>query len=192
MLNIEDKIRSNLFSWRGQFSPQLIQYLLDAYCLPGSVVMDPFAGSGTVLYEAAAMSLAAYEFEINPAAWCFSKVYECANTTLEEKKVIISELRHRINDELKMILFADDHLSADLIETKVIHIADSINDQAKILCNALIVLLDIYNNSITNKLVHGKFNALAELILRLPFSDRPIKADLQDARALPLKAPDYP
>lgn len=187
MLNIEDKIRSNLFAWRGQFSPQLIQYLLDAYCLPGSVVLDPFAGSGTVLYEAAAMSLAAYGFEINPAAWCFSKVYEFANMTLEERKRIISELRHRINDEFQMILFADDHLSADLVETKVIHIADSINDQAKILCNALIVFLDIYNNSITNGLVHGKFNALAELILRLPFSDKPIKADLQDARALPLK-----
>ncbi len=187
MLNIEEKIRSNLFAWRGQFSPQLIQYLLDAYCLPGSVVLDPFAGSGTVLYEAAAMSLAAYGFEINPAAWCFSKVYEFANTTLEERKLIISELRHRINDEFQMILFADDHLSADLVEIKVTRIADSINDQAKILCNALIVLLDIYNNPITNGLVHGKFNALAELILCLPFSDQPIKADLQDARALPLK-----
>jgi hypothetical protein len=42
LLNIEDKNRSNLFAWRGQFSPQLIQYLLDAYCLPGSVVLDPF------------------------------------------------------------------------------------------------------------------------------------------------------
>ncbi len=76
LLNIEDKNRSNLFAWRGQFSPQLIEHLLDAYCQPGSVVLDPFAGSGTVLYEAAAMSLPAYGFEINPAAWCFSKLYE--------------------------------------------------------------------------------------------------------------------
>ncbi len=187
LLNIEDKIRSNLFAWRGQFSPQLIQCLLDAYCLPGSVVLDPFAGSGTVLHEAAAMSLAAYGFEINPAAWCFSKVYEFANTTPEERKKILSELRHRIDDEFQMILFADDHLSADAVETKVIRIADSIDDQAKILCNALIVLLDVYNNSITNGLVQGKFNALAELVTRLPVADQPIKADLQDARALPLR-----
>lgn len=187
LLNIEDKIRSNLFAWRGQFSPQLIQCLLDAYCLPGSVVLDPFAGSGTVLHEAAAMSLAAYGFEINPAAWCFSKVYEFANTTPQKRKRILSELRHRIDDEFEMILFADDHLSVDAVETKVIRIADSIDDQAKILCNALIVLLDVYNNSITNGLVQGKFNALAELVTRLPISDQPIKADLQDARALPLK-----
>jgi len=127
------------------------------------------------------------EFEINPAAWCFSKVYEFANTTPEKRKKILSELRHRIDDEFEMVLFADDHLSVDAVETKVIRIADSIDDQAKILCNALIVLLDVYNNSITNGLVQGKFNALAELVTRLPVSDQPIKADLQDARALPLK-----
>lgn len=187
LLNIEDKIRSNLFAWRGQFSPQLIQCLLDAYCLPGSVVLDPFAGSGTVLHEAAAMSVAAYGFEINPAAWCFSKVYEFVNTTPEKRKRILSELRHRIDDEFEMVLFADDHLSVDAVETRVIRIADSIDDQAKILCNALIVLLDVYNNPMTNGLVQGKFNALAELVTRLPVSDQPIKADLQDARALPLK-----
>jgi len=49
LLNIEEKNRSNLFAWRGQFSPQLVECLLDAYCLPGSVVLDPFAGSGTTL-----------------------------------------------------------------------------------------------------------------------------------------------
>ncbi len=86
LLNIEDKNRSNLFAWRGQFSPQLIEYLLDEYCLPGSVVLDPFAGSGTVLLEAALMSLPAYGFEINPAAWCFSKLYEFTNTDKEQRK----------------------------------------------------------------------------------------------------------
>src|SRR3989339_1709508 len=79
LLDIEDKKRSNLFAWRGQFSPQLIECLLDAYCLPESVILDPFAGSGTVLFEAAAMSLSAYGFEVNPAAWSFSKLYEFAN-----------------------------------------------------------------------------------------------------------------
>ena len=97
LLNIEEKNRSNLFGWRGQFSPQLVEYLLDAYCLPGSIVLDPFAGSGTVLYEAASMSLPAYGFEINPAAWCFSKLYEFTNTTREERRHVLNELRQRLN-----------------------------------------------------------------------------------------------
>lgn len=51
VLDIEDKHRSNLFTWRGQFSPQLIESLLDAYCPENATVFDSFAGSGTVLYE---------------------------------------------------------------------------------------------------------------------------------------------
>lgn len=186
LLNIEDKNRSNLFAWRGQFSPQLIQYLIDAYCLPGSVLLDPFAGSGTVLHEAAAMSLEAYGFEINPAAWCFSKIYEFANTHMDERKRILNEIRCRIYTEFRIVIFSDDPLPADLVETKIISIGNSISDEAKILCNALVVLLDVYNNPITNSFVQGKFAALAELVKQLPFSDRPVKADLQDARALPL------
>ena len=74
ILNIEEKNRSNLFTWRGQFSPQLIECLLRSYCPMGSVVLDPFAGSGTVLFEAASMGLPAYGFEINPSAWSFCKL----------------------------------------------------------------------------------------------------------------------
>ncbi len=42
LLNIADKKRSNLFTWRGQFSPQLIEAILKAYCLPNSIILDPF------------------------------------------------------------------------------------------------------------------------------------------------------
>jgi SAM-dependent methyltransferase len=188
LLNIEDKNRSNLFAWRGQFSPQLIEYLLDAYCHPDSVVLDPFAGSGTVLYEAAARSLPAYGFEINPAAWCFSKLYELTNTDREERRQTINELRESLSKEFPFILFADDQLDDNVVETKIASIGNLISDRAKILCNALVVLLDVYNNPITNSLVHGKFHTLAELVSRLPYTNRPIKADLQDARVLPLEA----
>ena len=188
LLNIEEKNRSNLFGWRGQFSPQLVEVLLEAYCLPESVVLDPFVGSGTVLYEAASMSLPAYGFEINPAAWCFSKLYEFTNIAIEERRYTLKELRQRLTGEFPIILFADNSLETDAFEAKITGIGNSISDQAKILCNALVVLLDAYNNPLTNDLIQGKFHALAELVLQLPFSNEPIKADLQDARALPLQA----
>ncbi len=186
LLNIEEKNRSNLFAWRGQFSPQLIECLLDAYCLPDSTVIDPFAGSGTVLYEAAAMSLSAFGFEINPSAWSFSKVYEFANMEPATREAVIAELRCKIEHEFPIVLFSDDGIPVDAVEERVIRIGQSINDGAKVLCNALVVLLDIFNNQITNGFVQSKFTALAEMVRRLPYSARPIKADLQDARALPL------
>ena len=186
LLNIEDKSRSNLFAWRGQFSPQLIECLLDAYCLPESVVLDPFAGSGTVLFESATKSLRAFGFEVNPAAWCFSKLYEFANIPPETRERHIVELRRRIEAEFPIILFSDQTLSHEDVQERIIRIGKSIGDKAKILCNALIVLLDIYNNRLSNDMVQGKLIALAQLVRRLPYSTAEIKADLQDARSLPL------
>jgi len=56
-LNILTKTRSNPLAWRGQFSPQLIEAILNTYCLPNSIILDPFAGSGTVLLEDALVIL---------------------------------------------------------------------------------------------------------------------------------------
>ena len=186
LLNIVEKNRSNLFAWRGQFSPQLIEYLLDAYCLPGSTVLDPFAGSGTVLYEAAAKRLEAYGYEINPAAWCFCKLYEFTNMKEEERRKVLSELREPIFRDFPIALFAENDLEPEAIEARIINLGNAIGDQAKILCNALVVLLDVYNNLIENGFVQRQFSLLAQLVTSLPFSNRPIKADLQDARALPI------
>lgn len=187
LLNIEDKNRSNLFAWRGQFSPQLIECLLNAYCRPGSVVLDPFTGSGTVLLEAARMSLPAFGFEINPSAWSFSKLYEFANVPPASREEPIAELRTRIKEEFPIIIFSEEKLPLAEVEGRIIRIGQSIGDKAKILCNALVVLLDIFNNPISNDLINSKFTALCDLVRRLPYSTSPIKAELQDARGLPLQ-----
>ena len=52
-LDIVEKERTSALPWRGQFSPQLIEYLLSKHCKKGDYVLDPFCGSGTVLLEAA-------------------------------------------------------------------------------------------------------------------------------------------
>jgi hypothetical protein len=73
------------------------------------------------------------------------------------------------------------------VEAKVLDISRLLSDRAKILFNALVILLDLANNSITNAFVQGKFQSLARLVDALPFSEKPIKADLQDARSMPLQ-----
>ena len=73
LLDIEDKRRTNLFTWRGQFSPQLVENLLLAYCPRDATVLDPFCGSGTVLYECGYLGLQAVGCELNPAAWILSR-----------------------------------------------------------------------------------------------------------------------
>ena len=61
-LDVINKTRSNLFDWRGQFTPELIEYLLSVFAKSGDVVADPFSGSGTVLYEAIKMGCSTYGF----------------------------------------------------------------------------------------------------------------------------------
>lgn len=133
------------------------------------------------------MSLPAFAFEINPSAWAFSKLYEFASVHLAQRDQFISELRDQIDTEFPIVIFSEDKLPFEDFKEKIIHIGHSLSDQAKILCNALVVLLDIDTNPISSNFVQGKLGALAHLVRRLPYSENQIVADLQDARNLPLR-----
>jgi hypothetical protein len=74
-LNIDNKDRSNLFPWNGQFSPQLVEVLLRTYAQGGCRAFDPFVGSGTVLHEAGRLGHPAFGSEVNPAAYMMTAVY---------------------------------------------------------------------------------------------------------------------
>ena len=47
--------------------------------------------------------------------------------------------------------------------------------------------MDAYNNRLTGGLIQGKFLNLTNLVQRLPYSESVVKADLRDARDLPLQ-----
>lgn len=83
ILNIEDKNRSNLFTWRGQFSPQFVENIMLAYTPKNAIVFDPFIGSGTVLYTSGCLGLKALGCELNPAAWILSRTYQLINLKLD-------------------------------------------------------------------------------------------------------------
>ena len=182
-LDIVDKTRSNLFAWRGQFSPQLIEVILSSYCPSNSVVLDPFAGSGTVLLEAGFFALEAYGFEINPAAWILSKTYEFINDS--QRKESLKKIRTLIDKEFPFRIFEDSHQLLDLPQ-KLNRIRNDLDNSEKKIFDALIILLDVANNKITNEFIQSKFVALANLIDKLPFSEKQIKVGLADARSIPL------
>ena len=102
-LDVINKTRSNLFDWRGQFTPELIEYLLSVFAKSGDVVADPFSGSGTVLYEAIKMGCSTYGFEINPSAYYMSKFYEYCKYSIEERNSLIEELRKILGREIRDI-----------------------------------------------------------------------------------------
>ncbi|MGL5064906.1 MAG: DNA methyltransferase [Microcoleus sp.] len=183
-LDIVDKIRSNLFAWRGQFSPQLIEVILNSYCLSNSVILDPFAGSGTVLLEAGMFAFEAYGFEINPAAWIISRTYEFINN--DRRKDTVKILRKLIDREFPFIIFESSSPVHDLAN-KLRRIRNELNEESTKLFDVLIIILDLENNIITNECIQSKFADLVNVIEKLPYSEKQIRVELSDARSLPLK-----
>ena len=182
-LDIIDKTRSNLFAWRGQFSPQLVEVILRSYCPPNSVILDPFVGSGTVLLEAGILSLEAYGFEVNPTAWILSKTYEFINDS--QRKEVLKKVRSLIDREFPFRIFESDNQLSDLSQ-KLNRIRNELNNTEIRLLDALVILLDAANNKITNEFIQSKFADLVNVIDKLPFCEKQIKVDLADARSLPL------
>ena len=177
-LNIENKKRSNLFAWNGQFSPQFVEVLLNNFAIKNDVIIDPFVGSGTTLCESARQGLKAYGTELNASAYYMAKTYELANRTSRER----THLVHLIDE---IVLNIDS--SKDIVTsiTTIIRCNNG-NDLSNVL-STLVVLMDLYNNELSIQLLKNKWAKLKEIILNIPYSDSTIKVDMGDARKMSYK-----
>ncbi|MEJ0010172.1 MAG: hypothetical protein WDN72_06480 [Alphaproteobacteria bacterium] len=92
-LNIEMRSRKSRLPWRGQFSPELIEYFMDVVCSDSRSFLDPFCGSGTVLYEAAIRGCTAWGIEVNPAAWHLASLTAFANLSTPEKNTVLEHVQ---------------------------------------------------------------------------------------------------
>ena len=176
-LNIENKMRSNLFNWNGQFSPQFIEALLNKYAEKGMVVIDPFLGSGTVLSECARKGLRAYGTELNASAYYMAKTYEVANLSYEDRQMIIDSIDRSI---------AGIENNESILDSLIQIINTSQNTSIKNIVSTLIIVMDIYNNVVTMELLTIKWEWLKQLINNLPYSKSRIRAEQGDARKMSL------
>ena len=184
-LNIEGKTRSNPLPWSGQFSPQLVNGLLRKYAEPETVILDPFIGSGTVLLEAGRLGLKAYGSEINPAAVAMSKVYQFINVPLNERQVCLTKANSLLEKELPETLPLL-HTPEEL-KRKLVSFAFLDKNFPKILADLLVVLTDFYRPGLSINRVYNVWRKITSLIIKLPFSNQPIRICNADVRNLPLE-----
>jgi len=183
MVDISDKKRSNLFTWRGQFSPQLIEALIENYASEDDVLYDPFCGSGTLLIEAASKNYTVFGTELNPAAFGLASIYKLIqadniNASIEYVENIIKDYfptgnlfkntKSKELDDLKT------ELVSALSKTKDLNI--------KIILNALIIGLDFEQKILTKVKLQSAWENLKTTIQNLPDSDKDINLFLGDAR----------
>lgn len=99
-LDLENRVRTSVFPWRGQFSPGLIDLILSLHTRPGAVVVDPFVGSGTTLFESTRRGLECYGSEINPAAAQLASIATLSRITKANRKKLIKKLDSVVDENL--------------------------------------------------------------------------------------------
>lgn len=188
LVNIEDKTRSNLFTWRGQFSPQLIESLLSNYAKQDHVVFDPFLGSGTVLFESALLGLKALGCEINPAAVSFAKTYELANKSkknifraLEKIEEIISKY---VNDSPLFQAKIIEHFETEILAM----LSSEKDDVTNIILLAFITGLDLETKKLDVKRINNVWKTLRTNLEQLPKSKKSLRCIHSDSRKTSLKS----
>lgn len=56
----------SLYYHPAKFIPQIVRFCLDEYTRKGNVLLDPFAGSGTMGVESSIQGYESYMLDINP------------------------------------------------------------------------------------------------------------------------------
>jgi len=190
VLNITNKVRSNLFTWRGQFSPQLIEALISEYAPQDSIILDPFVGSGTVLYEAGLLGMEAFGAELNPAAAKMAQIYSCINKTIEQRETILKKINEILLAEfpINLPVLGIRNISSKLWKEKLksIYLDLQDNDSKKII-ESLIIICDFHNSNFDSSYLHSRWENLRKIVRDLPYSTKPIKVKICDARRLPLE-----
>jgi SAM-dependent methyltransferase len=191
-LNIEAKVRSNLFPWRGQFSPQLIDAHLEAYAKFGDVVLDPFVGSGTVLVECAKRGIAAFGSEINPAAATMARTYLLTMMSSTRRVALLRRTGRSLDplmgdEDLPLFAGWNQNEESDIWRTLLRRIREMDSYSAdRILLETLVIILDYRSEAIGPPKLRRAWNGLRELVEELPQTRSPVSVALADARSLPI------
>lgn len=193
-LNVRNKRRSNIFTWRGQFTPDFVSYILEEYANSGELIADPFSGSGTVAMEALSRGMDCITYEINPSAFYMTSFYSYCRLDIEERRELIKEIVESVIPIIKTIRSNE---SVYLSNEKEYRIAfHSLLELAKRISASK--LPDKYLPYIINVLfrcekdrkitlresVLKNFIGMKSLLLSLPESDNDFRPNLADARLM--------
>lgn len=197
-LDVINKTRSNQFDWRGQFTPELIEYLLSVFAKSGEVIADPFSGSGTVLLEAAKLGCCAYGLEINPSAYYMSKFYEYCKLSIEQRYRLIGELHQaldstikKMNSDTMVYMKFEDYRVAYSSLLKFARYCNAIAPKhlMPLVMNILFMCEKDKKIPLKDSLIKN-IDTLKRLLLSLPIAQHDIQANWADARTVSKKYPN--
>lgn len=190
-LDVTTKKRSNLFNWRGQFTPDFVEYILQSFTNQGDFVLDPFSGSGTVLQESARLDLRATGIEINPAAYAMSKFFTFCNLSFSARHNFCNDFEQKLSDYLPTLKgqkVYNENPDYRLAYTNLLHFAENFGQtltvkQERVLLLNLLFQSEKDKGLLLSDSIYRSFLYIKNAILGLPFTEQPIDALLKDSRA---------
>lgn len=194
-LDVVHKQRSNSFNWKGQFTPEFIEYLLDCYANENSIVADPFSGSGTVLSEAIRKNMSCIGFEVNPSAYFMSKFYEYAMYSSDERHKLYNEFRTSIglsvmgipDDQMVYVDSQDYRVSYSNLIRFATYVANNLDGKLlPFMINVLFLCEKDKKLPLKESLIRNIIY-IRDLFFALPFLKKSVIANLGDARSLGLQ-----
>ncbi len=193
-LDVAQKTRANLFNWRGQFTPELIEYLLDTYSVQGDVVADPFAGSGTVLRESVRKGLRCQGLEINPGAYAMSRFYTLCNLEPQRRVELFQTIEKRLTHTLRPLkglptfetgpAFREQHRNLIEFAGNFFPLLES--GLGKTIVLNMLFLSEGHKNYDLETSLLTSYQYIRAAALALPHMDLPVSVGLADARTLHL------
>jgi hypothetical protein len=193
LLDLEQRDRPSLFPWRGQFSPGFVEVMLANFAESDNVILDPFVGSGTTLFEAARRSMSCYGAEINPAAGELAKTVLFINVPPTRRQEYIKQAYGKVRKHLGGYLEPLPHYSRDTGESRSWEqsFKDLLNDTLDDVLVRNIVLNSVLRFYLTRGEKDPKgflqaSNQHKAIIEQLPYCKKRYKFFLCDARNIPL------
>jgi SAM-dependent methyltransferase len=192
LLNIERKERSNPLPWNGQFSPQLVEILLGKYAPGTGCVLDPFAGSGTILLEAANRNVEAIGADINPAACYLARIYTLASRPRNSRLKLCDQfgglLEEHFPPELPLFRGSVNKVILEDRRALLSPLRERLGkSEGTVLLAALLVLCDFFGGKADRGQLFQAWKRLRAIVLSLTESNRRIKVFNADARKLPIQ-----
>jgi len=192
-LDLDSRSRTSLFPWRGQFSPELIEYLLGEYAATESVVVDPFVGSGTTLFECARKSLTGLGAEINPAAVQMASTVHFVNVGTLERNEYLNKaqaiIEKHLPPERNLFTWHESEPSQHAVEDSyegMLNEASQLPLLHNIIANTIIRYYGEAQGTNDASLFRRAFHQHKAIVEQLPHSPHSCRVLHCDARCLPL------
>lgn len=191
-LDVVSKKRSNLFNWRGQFTPEFIEYILEEFGTDCQQIADPFSGSGTVLQQAARLGINATGLDVNPSAYAMSGFFSLCSLTWSERQEFAYQMQGKVLADIVSLnaqpVFTDHKeyriAYANLIDyARRTRLRIATNQEQIFLMNVLFQSEKDKKLTLKESLLRS-FNYIRDTLMKLPETRSSTNAYLADSRTL--------